>query len=416
MKLRHGQRRGIASVIGTIFFVLVLMAAVGALAYMSSVQAQSSQAAQQAQQVANMKGKENLQYAMSSSGLTVSNTGGAASKVTALLFEYPNGTVYNLNSGSTPSFTAVTIPANANSPVGSMVPSGACTPGAATCVSRYNALVANPALGSIGLVTSLGNTYWSNLMSAFLPNSCSSIGTLSMQVSPSGAGTTSPVAVNQYCNGQIVAIEAFAAPGYAFSSWTGTGTGSYTGNANPATVMVNNMVTETANFVAGAGPPEPSGEDPPLVWVTTASQNTNPGGGWIAINPLSFTGTANTLYQVTLSLGYYQTALQSPGVEFGVSAPSGATMFACGGLALNYPPTVQWCTTSFNSPIGYTTYGGSAGLGTDYCTISSSPCLFQATVYVTFGSTGGAFNVEFQTLAGTTGTIIPDSVMIVTGE
>ncbi len=56
MKLIHSQHRGVASVIGTVFFVLVLMAAIGAQAYMSSLQAQSSLIAQQAQQLANQKG------------------------------------------------------------------------------------------------------------------------------------------------------------------------------------------------------------------------------------------------------------------------------------------------------------------------------------------------------------------------
>ncbi|MGD0396007.1 MAG: hypothetical protein ABSB26_03750 [Nitrososphaerales archaeon] len=404
------RRRGVASVIGTILFVLVLMVAIGAQVYISGLQAQSNQIGQQAQQVANMKGQENLQYTIGSSGLTISNIGAATSKLMAMLLSYRNGTVYNLNPGSTPPFTATTLPAETNALVGSMVPSGTCTPGTAACVSRYNALVANPTLGSIGLVTSFGSTYWSNLMTTFPPNSCTNgVFTLSTQVSPAGSGYVNPGSVTAYCYGQLVPIEAFAAPGYTFSSWTGTGTGSYTGNANPATAAVNSLITETANFVAGAGPPQPSGQDSPLVWVTTALQSTNPGGGWIAITPFSFTGTANTLYQVTLSLGYYQSVQQSPGMEFGVSGPAGATMFACGSIAGALPASAQNCTSSFNTPIGVTT-------GATYCTSSSSQCWYQVTIYVTFGSTGGAFNAEFQTLAGTTGTLVPDSVMTVTGE
>ncbi len=411
MKLRHGNRRGIASVIGTIFFVLVLMAAIGALAYMSSVQAQSNQAAQQAQQVANMKGKENLQYAIGSSGLAVSNTGGAASRIVALLFEYPNGTVYNLNSGSTPPFTAVTIPTNANSPVGSMVPSGTCTPGTSTCVSRYNAIVANPSIGSIGLVTSLGNTYWSNPTSISLPNSCGGVGTLSMQVSPSGAGMTSPGSITEYCNGQQVTVEAFAAPGYTFSSWTGSGTGSYSGSSDPAAVTVNGLVTETANFVSGSGGPYPVGD--PLLYMTTAAQTTT-STTWTPLNQLSFTGTANTPYIVAINLDYYQSAMTAPGISFGVHLPSGATVEACATFQYRYAEDWE-CTTSPDTPIGGTTYGGDLVYSANFCNVGPTyACVFAGTIYVMFGSTGGSFQLEWEVSSGITGTLTADSAMTVT--
>ncbi|MBI4547791.1 MAG: putative Ig domain-containing protein, partial [Ignavibacteriae bacterium] len=60
-------------------------------------------------------------------------------------------------------------------------------------------------------------------------------------------GTVSPVS-NWYNSGQVVSISATPSSGYSFSSWTGTGTGSYTGPNNPATVTMNSPITETANF------------------------------------------------------------------------------------------------------------------------------------------------------------------------
>jgi hypothetical protein len=412
MKLSSGRRRGIASIIGTIFFVIVLMVALGALAYMSSVQAQSNQVGQQAQLVVDRKGQENLQYIVGSSGLTLSNAGAATSKVVAMLLSYPNGTVYNLNSGSAPSFTAITLPANANALVTPMVPSGTCTPGTTSCLSRYNAIISNPGVGNIGLVTSLGNAYWSNPVSTSLPNSCGGVGTLSMQVSPAGTGMTNPGSITEYCNGQQVMIEAYAAPGYVFSSWTGSGTGSYSGSTDPATATVNNMITETANFVSGSGGPYPLGD--PVMYMTTSDQTTS-STIWVNINPLSFTGLPNTPYQITLNFEYYQTIATSPGIQFGVHLPSGATISACGDLV--YPDEVQSnCVTSGDTAIGWTFFPGDFTFSSNYCNGGPTVgiCDYQATIIVMFGSAGGAFQVEWDVAGSTTGTLKADSVMIVT--
>jgi hypothetical protein len=73
---------------------------------------------------------------------------------------------------------------------------------------------------------------------------------LTMQVSPSGSGTTSPaIGTHWYDSELLVTISATANAGYAFSSWSGAGTGSYSGVANPASVTMNSPITETANFV-----------------------------------------------------------------------------------------------------------------------------------------------------------------------
>jgi hypothetical protein len=71
---------------------------------------------------------------------------------------------------------------------------------------------------------------------------------LTMQVSPSGAGSVSPSS-GWYDAGSSVSISATANSGYAFTSWTGSGSGSYTGTANPASITMNGPITETANFI-----------------------------------------------------------------------------------------------------------------------------------------------------------------------
>jgi hypothetical protein len=60
-------------------------------------------------------------------------------------------------------------------------------------------------------------------------------------------GTVSPPS-GYYNSGQSVSVAASADAGYSFSGWTGSGTGSYSGTANPATVTMNAPITETASF------------------------------------------------------------------------------------------------------------------------------------------------------------------------
>jgi len=60
-------------------------------------------------------------------------------------------------------------------------------------------------------------------------------------------GTVSP-ASGFFNSGQSVNISATTNSGFAFSSWTGSGTGSFTGTTNPASVSMNGPITETASF------------------------------------------------------------------------------------------------------------------------------------------------------------------------
>ena len=70
---------------------------------------------------------------------------------------------------------------------------------------------------------------------------------LTMQMTPSGAGSTNPSS-GWYNAGQTVTIKATANTGHKFVSWIGTGTGSYTGSSKSTTITMNSAITETANF------------------------------------------------------------------------------------------------------------------------------------------------------------------------
>jgi uncharacterized repeat protein (TIGR01451 family) len=60
-------------------------------------------------------------------------------------------------------------------------------------------------------------------------------------------GTVSP-ASGWKNSGSAVSISAMPANGYSFSNWTGTGTGSFSGTNNPASITMSGPITETATF------------------------------------------------------------------------------------------------------------------------------------------------------------------------
>lgn len=49
--------------------------------------------------------------------------------------------------------------------------------------------------------------------------------------------------------GAAISITATPGSGYHFSNWTGSGSGSYSGTNNPASITMNGPITETATFV-----------------------------------------------------------------------------------------------------------------------------------------------------------------------
>jgi hypothetical protein len=57
--------------------------------------------------------------------------------------------------------------------------------------------------------------------------------------------------------GTVVTVTATPDSGYSFQRWTGSGSGSYTGSANPRNVSINGPVTQQAVFVLGDTPAFP---------------------------------------------------------------------------------------------------------------------------------------------------------------
>jgi hypothetical protein len=70
---------------------------------------------------------------------------------------------------------------------------------------------------------------------------------LTMTASPTAAGTLSPSS-GWYNQGASVSISETPKSGYTFTSWSGQGSGSYTGTRATNTITMNAAITETANY------------------------------------------------------------------------------------------------------------------------------------------------------------------------
>jgi hypothetical protein len=130
--------------------------------------------------------------------------------------------------------------------------------------------------------------------------------TLTMVADPGGT-VSPPPGSHSVTSGHSVVIEAFPDPGYAFMGWTGTGAGSYTTWSNPATIVVNGDISETARFapqvlvpltmVAGpGGTVAPTSGNYYVGTILGIFATPDPGfvfGGWVGSGPGSYTGPAN---------------------------------------------------------------------------------------------------------------------------
>jgi hypothetical protein len=83
-------------------------------------------------------------------------------------------------------------------------------------------------------------------------------------------------------SGATVSISATPASGYSFSNWTGSGSGSYSGTNNPASITMNGPITENASFTQND------------VQVTV---QTNPAGRTFSVDGTTYTTTQTFSWQ-----------------------------------------------------------------------------------------------------------------------
>ncbi len=185
---------------------------------------------------------------------------------------------------------------------------------------------------------------------------------LTMGASPSGSATLSPA--NGWENsGASVSISATPKSGYTFRSWSGEGSGNYTGGANPASVTMNGPVSEVANLVfTGTSA------------VSFLESGLPSGTNWsVTMNGVTRSSTgANITFNV--SAGNYTYLVQGPlagswGTRY-VPNPSAGTLQA-NAPTISVPVTyaTQYEVTTFASPSG----GGSVSpAGSNWITAGSS--------------------------------------------
>ncbi|TMP90185.1 MAG: hypothetical protein E6L07_14920, partial [Verrucomicrobia bacterium] len=80
-----------------------------------------------------------------------------------------------------------------------------------------------------------------------------------------------------HTSGSTFSISATPSTGYSFTTWTGSGSGSYSGTNNPASITMNGPITEAAAFAP-----------PPTVHVTV---QTTPAGRTFSVDGTSYSAT-----------------------------------------------------------------------------------------------------------------------------
>jgi len=88
-----------------------------------------------------------------------------------------------------------------------------------------------------------GTPYTSAQTFTWVPGSSHTIAT----TSPQNGATVTP-ASGWKNSGAAVSIRAMPASGYSFTNWTGSGTDSFSGTTNPASITMGGPITETATF------------------------------------------------------------------------------------------------------------------------------------------------------------------------
>ncbi len=148
---------------------------------------------------------------------------------------------------------------------------------------------------------------------------------LTASVAVPGTGVVSP-STGWFVAGTSVNLSALANAGELFVGWTGAGAGSYTGAANPAPVVMNAPITETAQFA------------PATTYVVAYSQTGLPNGGvWsVTTNGVRATSTGSSvdlnLPNGTYSFDVLTTYTAANGSGYSASPAFGSFVLQGGGI------------------------------------------------------------------------------------
>ena len=226
-----------------------------------------------------------------------------------------------------------------------------------------------------------------------------------LSLSGSGTQTASPTSSGgcpsgEYTVGTSVSITATPPTGYTFASWSGTGTGSYTGSSNPGSVTMDSAVAETANYQSAVV------LEQALSFATQSAtiSTTEPDSviliavnGWSSGSP-TVTVDGNSATELYSS----HTGNTGQAVMFYYVAPSAgshAISISLGGLSStydqNYAVSVGGVTTS---GIGVTNLSGDYNPASLSISVAQDSFLFETNEYQCTGSGSTAWSTSSGTI------------------
>ena len=236
-------------------------------------------------------------------------------------------------------------------------------------------------------------------------------------------GSVSPSS-NWYDSGQSVSVTATPGSGYTFSGWTGSGSGSYTGADNPASVALNGPVTQTASFSQLSQAPSVTTGAASTITLASATLggSINPNGSltnawfeWGTSNSLSSfsstspqgVGSGSALTQISATLSnlaanttyYYRVTASNSGGSTQGTIQSFTT--APGGILQFSGATVQQNEGDARATFNVTRTGDTSGtVMVDYRTTDTDT--FTVSCADTTNNNGGAFaRCDFAATSGT---------------
>jgi hypothetical protein len=170
---------------------------------------------------------------------------------------------------------------------------------------------------------------------------------LSTSVTPSGAGTISPSS-GWFNASASVSLDALASSGHAFAEWVGSGSGAYSGPADPAVVTVNSPLSERANFSTA------------VTYTVTVEEDGLPAGTtWnVTLNGVSNSSSSDTVDFEEPNGSYSYSAENpiagNPGSRSLSLAPSGTFAIAGGGATetVSYGPQFELAVAASPSLAG----------------------------------------------------------------
>jgi hypothetical protein len=205
--------------------------------------------------------------------------------------------------------------------------------------------------------------------------------TLNTFSNPVPGGTATPSS-GSYLAGTVVPIGAGAAKGYVFSSWLGTGSGSYTGPNRTANVTMNAPINETAEFVGAT-------------FAVTFTESGLPSGTlWsVTLNESLKSSSASTIVFSEVNSTY----------AFNVTAVAGFTASPqTGNIVVNGAAVPQSIVFSVIVPPSYNVTFTESGLvsGTSWSVTLNGSLMTSTSGTIVFDERSGSYPFSVGTVAG----------------